>query len=67
MPDKKNLRPRVNQLNRQNLESYMDDGIDNCDDLYETGIINSNYVKPLHRVSLACLILCSTRSQPRTK
>ena len=30
---------------------------------HETGIINSNYVKPLHRVSLACLILCSTRSQ----
>ena len=29
------------KLNRQNLESYTDDGIDNCDDLYETGIINS--------------------------
>ena len=29
------------KLNRQNLESYNDNGIDNCDDSYETGIINS--------------------------
>ena len=29
------------KLNRQNLESYVDNGIDNCDDLYETGIIDT--------------------------
>ena len=29
------------KLNRQNLESYVDNGIDNCDDLYETGIIDN--------------------------
>ena len=35
------------KLNRQNLESYVDNGIDNCDDLYETGIIDTQTNIPL--------------------